>query len=442
MTKAVDHYQYPIDNTTREEKIMKERERESNNSYQTSRKRQKSITSLILLLFCIITTTPLAVYSETAVVDIIDITDNPNSLIRLSVGVIGEGYALCISEVDGGSRNRNANLIAYTEPSIYFEDRTTTTFIECDNEFSQIDVLIGQSPVILDGNGDIFCAESSQFSNTDSETLYYLQPIGSQMLVSDEMIINMFSTSGSETSVSTRSSYEGTSNYENGELGIRTEYTCTMTNDQAWAVYGRFNRDGHTYNTTFFACDITNDSSICLVPQPDDSSDYVLFGTSDDGSIVSTPSSATYCYTSSGHDFYVDSWNPNWEGYMEIEGGDGDDWLYGSPNGDGIFGMQGDDRIYGQGGDDVLYGYCACLPDEDDDDTIYGGDGVDRIYGDGDSGSGYGGNDNLYGEDGLDLIYGGPGDDNIYGRDYSDWCWGNDGSDDCPSCEHPSLCSS
>lgn len=50
---------------------------------------------------------------------------------------------------------------------------------------------------------------------------------------------------------------------------------------------------------------------------------------------------------------------------LEIDGGDGDDTLYGGPLGDTINGGAGGDTIFGGGGDDLLYG-------EGGSDTIYG----------------------------------------------------------------------
>jgi large repetitive protein len=70
-----------------------------------------------------------------------------------------------------------------------------------------------------------------------------------------------------------------------------------------------------------------------------------------------------------------------------IFGGDGDDWIVGTPLADFIDGGRGDDTIFGLAGDDVIYG-------GEGNDTIIGGPGFDQ----------------LFGGDGSDTIIWNPGD--------------------------------
>lgn len=143
-----------------------------------------------------------------------------------------------------------------------------------------------------------------------------------------------------------------------------------------------------------------------------------------------------------------------------IDGGAGDDNIYGNGGDDVItdnsgnntvFGGDGDDHITTGNGTDVLHGgngndgFWA----GGGNDTIYGGDGND--YGDGgagcdtffggagdDSFSGGAGNDMLYGQvgddtlngnDGCDSLYGGPGDDTLNGGSHNDLLSGGSGND-------------
>lgn len=100
-------------------------------------------------------------------------------------------------------------------------------------------------------------------------------------------------------------------------------------------------------------------------------------------------------------------------GAVVVNGGAGNDTIYGNIGDDRLNGGAGDDLIKGQAGNDRLYG-------DSGNDTIYGqagndflegGDGDDRlIAGDGnDYLSGGNGNDRLYGEGGVDTLLGGLG---------------------------------
>jgi Ca2+-binding RTX toxin-like protein len=106
-----------------------------------------------------------------------------------------------------------------------------------------------------------------------------------------------------------------------------------------------------------------------------------------------------------------------------VTGGPGRDRIWGGADDDVLFGNGGDDDIRGEGGNDVIFG-------NDGDDTLGGDFGDDRIYG----GAGNdwlgsvsfgplpneGGDDFLSGGTGADRLLGGPGKDQIYGNDGRD----------------------
>ncbi len=78
-------------------------------------------------------------------------------------------------------------------------------------------------------------------------------------------------------------------------------------------------------------------------------------------------------------------------------------------------GGAGDDTLYGGNGNDILNG-------DADNDTLYGGEGADTMNG----GAGI---DILYGEDDIDTLYGGAGDDTLYGGSGNDILNGDDNND-------------
>ena len=82
-----------------------------------------------------------------------------------------------------------------------------------------------------------------------------------------------------------------------------------------------------------------------------------------------------------------------------IDGGLGDDLLYGGTARDYLFGSFGNDEIHGLGGDDWIDGGWG-------NDRLFGGDGNDYL-------SGSYGNDSVVGDEGNDRLYGGPGNDHV-----------------------------
>ncbi len=153
-----------------------------------------------------------------------------------------------------------------------------------------------------------------------------------------------------------------------------------------------------------------------------------------------------------------------------LEGGPGNDGIYGSPAGESLDGGTGDDTLHGYGGNDTLIGSAGA-------DQLYGDAGndtadysaytanlklsLDNIANDGPTGSadanihadieniiggsgndliianpfankliGNAGNDTLWGGDGNDTLDGGSGHDQLYGQGGNDALLGKDGSID------------
>ena len=119
-----------------------------------------------------------------------------------------------------------------------------------------------------------------------------------------------------------------------------------------------------------------------------------------------------------------------------LYGGAGSDTIFGAQDADLLDGGTGDDRLSAEGGNDTLYG-------RDGDDVLFGGAGNDTAYGgtgndDVRLGSGndvFGGpdteagNDTIRGEDGNDSIHAGAGDDSVFGGSGRDTLTGGTGSD-------------
>lgn len=116
-----------------------------------------------------------------------------------------------------------------------------------------------------------------------------------------------------------------------------------------------------------------------------------------------------------------------------LEGGEGDDWLFGyegddvlraGPGRDTLDGGPGDDSLAGAAGHDVLDGGPGrdTLSGGADNDFMDGGEGDDSIDGGPE-------NDDIDGGDGDDLLTGGAGDDVLVGGDGNDTQSGGEGAD-------------
>lgn len=120
-----------------------------------------------------------------------------------------------------------------------------------------------------------------------------------------------------------------------------------------------------------------------------------------------------------------------------IDGGAGNDVLVGNPHAgiNYINGGAGDDRIYGGGGTNYLRGGAG-------DDTIYGGGGTNYLYGDAGNDTliaspsstlnyldGGAGNDVLYAGGGTNYLYGGAGNDTLIGGSGTNYLYGGAGTD-------------
>lgn len=122
------------------------------------------------------------------------------------------------------------------------------------------------------------------------------------------------------------------------------------------------------------------------------------------------------------------------DGNDQLDGGDGNDLLYGGLHNDLMQGGGGGDRLYGDNGSDVLNGDAGMdtLYGGGANDTVNGGDMNDLLYGDGanDSLSGGNGSDTLYGGTGLDSLYGNESNDTLYGERDNDTLYGGGNNDD------------
>ncbi len=109
---------------------------------------------------------------------------------------------------------------------------------------------------------------------------------------------------------------------------------------------------------------------------------------------------------------------------LNIDGGAGNDDLFGTEARDQISGGEGHDYIAGNAGDDVLYG-------QGGDDYIDGGAGNDIIYGNAGNDEAYGGdgNDTIYADDGHNKSFGGDGNDYLEALSGSNLLSGDAGDD-------------
>ena len=126
-----------------------------------------------------------------------------------------------------------------------------------------------------------------------------------------------------------------------------------------------------------------------------------------------------------------------------VNGGDGNDNLYGGQGADTLDGWNGDDYVSGGDGGDILYGWYGrdyivggngndSLRGEYDNDRLFGGNGSDVLTGGSgdDELCGDNDNDNCYGDAGSDTVTGGAGADNLYGGDGNDFFSAADGTND------------
>jgi Ca2+-binding RTX toxin-like protein len=120
--------------------------------------------------------------------------------------------------------------------------------------------------------------------------------------------------------------------------------------------------------------------------------------------------------TSSGQDYWRwDAANGGANVNMQVNGGTGDDIIWGDNPGEKLYGDDGNDWIDGGAGNDSLYGGAG-------NDSLVGGPGNDLLYG-GD------GNDILIDLSGNNQIFGGLGDDTVYGGTGNDTIDGGGGND-------------
>lgn len=108
----------------------------------------------------------------------------------------------------------------------------------------------------------------------------------------------------------------------------------------------------------------------------------------------------------------------------EIVGGIGDDYVIAMGGADTVWGGSGNDELIGSGGDDQLHGEGGAdtLRGKGGNDFLSGGDGVDVLFGNE-------GNDELRGGAGNDVLLAGSGDDTLYTSDGRDVMRGEAGDD-------------
>jgi Ca2+-binding RTX toxin-like protein len=141
----------------------------------------------------------------------------------------------------------------------------------------------------------------------------------------------------------------------------------------------------------------------------------------------------------SGNDTILGDFNPNANpdlaalGDDTLNGGLGDDFLWGQNGKDKLNGDRGVDELYGGNDDDTLNGGAGndIVEGGDDNDTINGGDGTDLLYGDDlEESPRIIGNDTISGGNGNDKIFGGRGNDKLIGNAGADELSGDRGNDE------------
>jgi Ca2+-binding RTX toxin-like protein len=138
------------------------------------------------------------------------------------------------------------------------------------------------------------------------------------------------------------------------------------------------------------------------------------------GDVGDTGGALDQAFGRAGQDTLIGYFGPDW-----LDGGAGDDYLYGFYSNDQLFGGSGKDHLFGEYGTDWLYGGV-------EDDFLYGGWDNDVLYGED-------GNDHLYAYDGIsetfestgtNWLYGGAGHDKLFGAASIDYCYGEAGNDE------------
>ena len=116
-----------------------------------------------------------------------------------------------------------------------------------------------------------------------------------------------------------------------------------------------------------------------------------------------------------------------------VQGDDGDDTLVDTSGNNQMYGGGGDDLAYGGTGNDTIYGDAGddVIDDAGGSNVLYGGDGNDYIYGGSGTDTAFGGNDSdaISGFDGNDYIDGGLAEDALWGGNGTDTLYGGDGND-------------
>ena len=142
----------------------------------------------------------------------------------------------------------------------------------------------------------------------------------------------------------------------------------------------------------------------------------------EDQSITEVDLIKNYTFTQTGDE--NDNKLGGWYGNDILNGGAGNDALWGNDGNDIVNGGSGNDELWGDGGDDILNG-------DDGDDKLYGGYGNDIVNGGAGNDALWGdaGDDILNGEDGDDKLYGGYGNDIVNGGAGNDALWGDGGDD-------------
>ena len=226
-------------------------------------------------------------------------------------------------------------------------------------------------------------------------------------------------------------------------------------NDTLWGMDGNDTLNGGVGNDSLYGG--TGDDRYVFVAG--DGSDIVLDVAGNDTMVLSSLSAKTAILRRDGddlvitntvtadqiriqHHFYVEydksypyaidtvqlgdgtSWDLEAIRLQVLQGGDGDDLIFGHPENDVIHGGKGNDKLNGLAGDDTIYGEEGddVIEDRQGRNALYGGDGNDVLTGTGllDGGAG---NDILNGNvdrSTPDTLVGGLGDDSYYVDDTND----------------------